>query len=262
MTATILNHAGLDPTVVVGGRVGTMGGSNARVGQQRFPGGGVRRERRLVPEARAHHRRGDQYRPRAPGPLPVARRDPRGLHRVRQQGAVLRRGHRLPGRRERAEHPARDQAPHHHLRHHRAGRHARPAISAAAISPAISALRYRGRRSGPFPPAHSRAAQRAERHGGGGGGAGTGGEAGRHSRRRWRLSAAWTGASRCAARSAASRWSTITATIPPKSAPRWRRAAVRLPARARAVPAAPLHAHLAPDGRIRARLPPGRQRCS
>jgi UDP-N-acetylmuramate--alanine ligase len=32
LTATILNHAGLDPTVVVGGRVGTMGGSNARVG--------------------------------------------------------------------------------------------------------------------------------------------------------------------------------------------------------------------------------------
>src|SRR5688500_11770785 len=33
MVATILSHAGLDPTVVVGGRVGTMGGSNARVGQ-------------------------------------------------------------------------------------------------------------------------------------------------------------------------------------------------------------------------------------
>jgi UDP-N-acetylmuramate--alanine ligase len=32
LTATILNHAGLDPTVVVGGRVGTMGGSNARLG--------------------------------------------------------------------------------------------------------------------------------------------------------------------------------------------------------------------------------------
>lgn len=32
MAATILNHAGLDPTVVVGGRVGTMGGSNARLG--------------------------------------------------------------------------------------------------------------------------------------------------------------------------------------------------------------------------------------
>ena len=33
MAATILSEAGLDPTVVVGGRVGTMGGSNARVGQ-------------------------------------------------------------------------------------------------------------------------------------------------------------------------------------------------------------------------------------
>src|SRR6201998_3168199 len=36
MTATILNHAGLDPTVVVGGRVGTMGGSNAQVGHSDF----------------------------------------------------------------------------------------------------------------------------------------------------------------------------------------------------------------------------------
>lgn len=33
MTATILQQAGLDPTVVVGGRVSAMGGSNARVGQ-------------------------------------------------------------------------------------------------------------------------------------------------------------------------------------------------------------------------------------
>src|SRR3979411_1577668 len=36
MIATILNHAGLDPTVVVGGRVGTMGGSNARGGHTDF----------------------------------------------------------------------------------------------------------------------------------------------------------------------------------------------------------------------------------
>jgi UDP-N-acetylmuramate--alanine ligase len=36
MIATILNSAGLDPTVVVGGRVGTMGGSNARVGHSDF----------------------------------------------------------------------------------------------------------------------------------------------------------------------------------------------------------------------------------
>jgi UDP-N-acetylmuramate--alanine ligase len=36
LTATILNHAGLDPTVMVGGRVATMGGSNARVGHSDF----------------------------------------------------------------------------------------------------------------------------------------------------------------------------------------------------------------------------------
>src|ERR1700735_4891658 len=36
MVATILNHAGKDPTVVVGGKVATMGGSNARVGHSDF----------------------------------------------------------------------------------------------------------------------------------------------------------------------------------------------------------------------------------
>src|SRR5256886_7023221 len=36
ITATILNYAGLDATVVVGGRVGTMGGSNARLGHSDF----------------------------------------------------------------------------------------------------------------------------------------------------------------------------------------------------------------------------------
>src|ERR1700757_3425299 len=36
MVATILNGVGLDPTVVVGGRVATMGGSNARVGHSDF----------------------------------------------------------------------------------------------------------------------------------------------------------------------------------------------------------------------------------
>src|ERR1019366_7171726 len=36
LTATILNSAGLDPTVVVGGKVGAMGGSNARVGRSDF----------------------------------------------------------------------------------------------------------------------------------------------------------------------------------------------------------------------------------
>jgi UDP-N-acetylmuramate--alanine ligase len=36
MTATVLNTGGLDPTVVVGGKAASMGGSNARVGQSDF----------------------------------------------------------------------------------------------------------------------------------------------------------------------------------------------------------------------------------
>jgi UDP-N-acetylmuramate--alanine ligase len=36
MAATILCHAGLDPTVVVGGKAALMGGSNARVGKSEF----------------------------------------------------------------------------------------------------------------------------------------------------------------------------------------------------------------------------------
>jgi UDP-N-acetylmuramate--alanine ligase len=36
MVATIMSHAGMDPTVVVGGKVAAMGGSNARVGKSDF----------------------------------------------------------------------------------------------------------------------------------------------------------------------------------------------------------------------------------
>jgi len=36
MVAAILSHAGMDPTVVVGGKAAAMGGSNARVGQSDF----------------------------------------------------------------------------------------------------------------------------------------------------------------------------------------------------------------------------------
>src|SRR5580704_15754865 len=36
MTAVILSHAGLDPTIVVGGRVGMMGGANARLGKSDY----------------------------------------------------------------------------------------------------------------------------------------------------------------------------------------------------------------------------------
>src|SRR6202167_5774792 len=36
MAATVLNHANLDPTIVVGGRVGMMGGANARLGKSDY----------------------------------------------------------------------------------------------------------------------------------------------------------------------------------------------------------------------------------
>src|SRR5271169_3449585 len=36
MVAAILSHAGMDPTVVVGGKAAAMGGSNARVGKSEF----------------------------------------------------------------------------------------------------------------------------------------------------------------------------------------------------------------------------------
>ena len=36
MVATVLSHAGVDPTVVVGGKVAAMGGTNARVGKSDF----------------------------------------------------------------------------------------------------------------------------------------------------------------------------------------------------------------------------------
>ncbi|MGA3187727.1 MAG: UDP-N-acetylmuramate--L-alanine ligase [Bryobacteraceae bacterium] len=36
MTAVILSHAGLDPTIVVGGKVGMMGGANARLGKSDY----------------------------------------------------------------------------------------------------------------------------------------------------------------------------------------------------------------------------------
>ena len=57
MTAAILDHAGLDPTVVVGGKVGTLGGSNARLGKSDWF------ERWMLPNrTKCVVRRGD-YRP-------------------------------------------------------------------------------------------------------------------------------------------------------------------------------------------------------
>ncbi len=224
-------------------------------GPQRFSGGGIGRKRRLLPQARAHHRRRHQYRPRAPGPLPVARRHSRRLHRVRQQGAVLRRGDRLPGRRQRAEPFCPPSG-------------AAPSPTAPARRPiwrpprsACGAVRQRfpaalpRRRSGPLPSARARPPQRAERHGRRGGRAGTGSRSPTPSAK---ALATFSGVDRRFQMRGEERGITVVddyghhpteirATLDAARLCGFRRVHVL-------VPAAPLHAHLPPDGRIRGLL--------
>ena len=96
MVATILSHAGIDPTVVVGGKAAAMGGSNARVGQSDFlvvesdesDGSFLKLSPILAVVTNIDREHLDHYADIAD--------HPRRLHRVRQQGAVLRRRHPLP----------------------------------------------------------------------------------------------------------------------------------------------------------------------
>ncbi len=68
MVAAVLAGGGLDPTVVVGGRVDAMG-SNARLGSSHYLVVRSRRERSQLPQALARPRRRHQPRPRAHGLL-------------------------------------------------------------------------------------------------------------------------------------------------------------------------------------------------
>ena len=89
LVATVLRAAGLDPTVVVGGKVNALG-SNARLGAgdllvaeaDESDGSFLR----LTPDDRRRH----QHRPRAPRPLRHAREGEGRVRRVREPGAVLR----------------------------------------------------------------------------------------------------------------------------------------------------------------------------
>ena len=90
MVAAVLAAGGLDPTVVVGGRVDALG-SNARTGKSRVPGGRGGRERSLVPQAFSRARGGHQYRPRAHGLLPQHARREKGIPRFHGSRALLRR---------------------------------------------------------------------------------------------------------------------------------------------------------------------------
>ena len=85
-------------------------------GTRRADGGRGRRERPIVPDALAGDRAGDQHRSRAHGRVRQLAGAEGRLPAVHQQGAVLRCGGALCGRRAGARAAAADQPPGHHLR--------------------------------------------------------------------------------------------------------------------------------------------------
>ena len=147
-----------------------------------------------------------------------------GVPPVHPPRAVLRPRRALPRQRQRARAPAARPQALRHLRHRRptpTGRRASSRVD--GLETAFEVWRG-GERLGHGAAPHARAPQRAERAR-----RARGGRRARHpvraSRRtRSRSSAASTAASRCRARSATSSWSTTTATIPRRSAPRSRAA--------------------------------------
>ena len=97
MVATVLDDGGLDPTV--SSAAGSTCSARARGSARATTWWRGRRVRPLVPEALADARRRHQHRPRAPRHLPATSPTCRRLRRLRQQGALLRRGRALPRRR-------------------------------------------------------------------------------------------------------------------------------------------------------------------
>ena len=110
MIAAILTHAGLDPTVVVGGKAAAMGGSNARVGKSDFlvvesdesDGSFLKLSPIFEIVTNIDREHLDHY-----SDIEAIR-----FHGVRQQSAVLWRGNSLFGRSEYTEHPAPHPPPH------------------------------------------------------------------------------------------------------------------------------------------------------
>ena len=96
-------------------------GLQRQAGARRLPGGRGGRERRLVPEAQPHHRRGHHHRRRAPGLLPGPGPYPGRLRAVHQQGPVLRPGRAVSGPGEHPGHPAAGGEAVRHLRPQDAG---------------------------------------------------------------------------------------------------------------------------------------------
>ena len=116
MVAAVLAAGGLDPTVVVGGRVDAMG-SNARLGKSQYlvaeADESDRSFLKLSPILVGRH----QHRPRAHGLLPQHARREENVSRFHGPRAVLRNGRRLQRRSAAAPPVARSAAPHGDLWH-------------------------------------------------------------------------------------------------------------------------------------------------
>ena len=100
MVAMVLDKGGLDPTVVVGGRVGTLG-SGAKLGKGEFMVAEADESDRSFLKLTPDRGRRHQHRPRAPGHLQGPGRRAGGVPQLREQGPVLRRRRVVPGRRPR-----------------------------------------------------------------------------------------------------------------------------------------------------------------
>ena len=263
MVALLLEQAGLDPTAVIGGRLSAFG-SNARLGKGDY----------MVAEADESDRSFLKLSPTIAVITNIDREHMEslrhlggaaaGVRRLRQQGAVLRRGRRVRGRRAGARAAAAD---------HAAGDDLRPArrrCSARTLTVA-GPRRARSRRSGRAAPCAIGAAGRQSetlgelrlrvpgRHNllNALGATAVGLEVGLPLRadcgRRSRSSAARSGASRCAARRRGVMVVDDYGHHPTEIAAVIAAARADRPAAGRRVPAAPLLAHAAADARVRHR---------
>ena len=254
MTATILNYAGLDPTVVVGGRVGTMGGSNARVGHSDFlvveadesDGSFLKLAPIIAVVTNVDREHLDHY----PTLDAIRAAFIEFVNKVPFYGAVI---------------VCLDDAnvqgllPEIRRRTITYGTTAQADMEATDVvcGPFVSEfnLRYRDRRPGALHAAHSRASQRAQRDGGDRGGDGTRSQAGHDSRRPCDLQR--RGSPLPDARQSTRHHGCGRLRTPSHGNSRYSRWSppVRVPAHSRVVPAASLYAHISLDGRVRALLP-------
>ena len=94
MVALMLERAGLDPTAVIGGRLSAFG-SNARLGKGDYMVAEADESDRSFLKLSPAIARDHEHRPRAHGGVRHVGGAAAGVRRLREQGAVLRRGGRV-----------------------------------------------------------------------------------------------------------------------------------------------------------------------